>query len=233
MYLLGDWDEAETIRRDRQGFSRWADLLLLEVVRIDVERGDLDEAGRRLDELRDGAGDDPLYRAACAAIDARILGGRGRHADALAAVREGLRLLPGVSPTDRMVKLMRITELEAALALGDLGMAEELLAGLDALDPGERTPLLEGNVQRLRARAEAARGRHEGVADAFDRAASVFDEHEMVFLLAVTRLEHAEWLASQGRDDEAAPLFDLARDTFTTLRAAPWIARARAVATSP
>ena len=51
----------------------------------------------------------------------------------------------------------------------------------------------------------------------------------MVFHLAVTELEHAEWLVSEGRTDEAEPLLAEARATFEQLEAAPWLERTAAV----
>jgi hypothetical protein len=46
----------------------------------------------------------------------------------------------------------------------------------------------------------------------------------------VTRLEHGEWLSSQGRVVEAEPMFEQARATFEQLKAAPWLERLDLVA---
>ncbi|TMB92670.1 MAG: hypothetical protein E6J45_01880 [Chloroflexi bacterium] len=54
----------------------------------------------------------------------------------------------------------------------------------------------------------------------------MFREHGFTFYLAVTQLEHAEWLAEQGRGDDAQPLLVNARETFERLRADPWLERA-------
>jgi hypothetical protein len=51
-----------------------------------------------------------------------------------------------------------------------------------------------------------------------------------VFYLAVTELEHAEWLTAQGRGDEAQPLLAEARQTFEQLQATPWLERAAQIA---
>ena len=53
----------------------------------------------------------------------------------------------------------------------------------------------------------------------------------MVFYLAVTELEHGEWLAPRGRRDEAEPRLAEAREIFERLGATPWLERAAAVAT--
>ena len=121
---------------------------------------------------------------------------------------------------------------EAALALADLEKAEELLAITDALDPGELTPYLHANTARLRARLDAARGNHDPVEDRFRNAAGVFRELGLVFHLAVTQLEHAEWLSAQHRVAEAEPLLAEARRTFEQLQATPWLERTAQAATS-
>ena len=58
----------------------------------------------------------------------------------------------------------------------------------------------------------------------------IFDDHGLVFWLAVTQLEHAEWLVGQDRGAEAERLLDEARETFERLEAAPWVRRLEAVA---
>ena len=47
----------------------------------------------------------------------------------------------------------------------------------------------------------------------------------MPFYLAVTRLEHADWLATQDRTGEAQPLLSEAREIFERLEAKPWLER--------
>jgi hypothetical protein len=46
-----------------------------------------------------------------------------------------------------------------------------------------------------------------------------------VFHVAVTQLEHAEWLTAQQRADDAEPLLAEARQTFEQLQATPWLER--------
>jgi hypothetical protein len=47
----------------------------------------------------------------------------------------------------------------------------------------------------------------------------------MPFELAVVLLEHAEWLAGEGRLEEAEPLAAEARAIFERLRARPYLER--------
>ena len=43
--------------------------------------------------------------------------------------------------------------------------------------------------------------------------------------MAVTLLEHGEWLMEQNRGNEAEPLFSEAGQVFERLKAVPWLER--------
>jgi hypothetical protein len=62
----------------------------------------------------------------------------------------------------------------------------------------------------------------------FATASARFRELELTFWLAVTLLEHGEWLGEQGRANEAEPLLAEARGIFEQLGATPWLERAGA-----
>ena len=111
------------------------------------------------------------------------------------------------------------------MRFGDLGKAEALLAIPKSLDPGELTPFVQAHSARLRARLDAARGDERGIEERFKGAAALFRGCDMVFHVAVTQLEHAEWLAERGRSDEAHVLLVEAQATFDQLRAIPWLER--------
>jgi len=72
-------------------------------------------------------------------------------------------------------------------------------------------------------------GRIERVDESFRSAGALFREFGFAFYLAVTQLEHSEWLTAQGRGNEAQPLLDEARQTFEQLQATPWLERAAQV----
>jgi tetratricopeptide (TPR) repeat protein len=112
--------------------------------------------------------------------------------------------------------------MEAALALGDSDRAWELVRIIEALRPGDRPPLLEAHAHRARARLDDDEA-------GFDAAESDFRRLEMAFYLAVTLLEHGEWLAGHGREDEAESLLAEAREIFERLGARPWLERANSV----
>jgi class 3 adenylate cyclase len=229
LFLLGRWDEALTVAAEEEPLVA-SDLprgQLLVVSSIHCERGDLDAARARLtayENLRDS--DNWQLRAGYAAEESRLLRLEGRTDEALAVAERMLATLGELTITDTAIKASLVEAIEAALAAPDLKKAEELLAIPDSLDPGELTPFLHANTARLRARLDAARANHEPVEDRFRTAASLFREFGLTFHVAVTQLEHAEWLTSQQRADDAAPLLAEARQTFEELQATPWLERA-------
>jgi len=111
---------------------------------------------------------------------------------------------------------------EAALVLPDLDKADRLLAIPETLDPGQLTPLLHAHSLRLRARLDAARDNHQQVDERFRTATAVYREFDLTFHQAVSQLEHADWLTSNHRADEAEPLLTDAHHTFERLQATPW-----------
>jgi len=155
-----------------------------------------------------------------------VLRGEGRPADALTSAERALATLGELDVTDTTIKLALVEATEAALSLSNLDKAEELLAIPESLDPGQLTPFLQAQTARLRARVQSARGQQHRVDEGFRSAAGLFRQFGFTFYLAVTLLEHAEWLAGQGRSEDAQPLLIGACETFELLRARQWLARA-------
>jgi predicted ATPase/class 3 adenylate cyclase len=229
LVMLGRWDEALTVAAEEEPLATGevARAALLDVALIHCERGQLEQARSRLaggEEHRNSAR--AQSRAGHAALEARVLRAEGRHAEALAASERALVLRDELSITDSRVKRVLVEAVEAALALHDFDKAEELLAIPEGLDPGELTPFLQAHTGRLRARVDAARGVQEKVDERFRAAAALLREFGFAFDLAVTELEHAEWLDAQNRTDEAELLVAEARATFERLEATPWLTRA-------
>jgi hypothetical protein len=84
---------------------------------------------------------------------------------------------------------------------------------------------LQAQTARLRARLDTAHGSHDQVDQHFHSAAALCREFGFVFDLAVTQLDHAEWLTTQNRVEDAQPLLTEARATFEQLQAIPWLER--------
>jgi class 3 adenylate cyclase/tetratricopeptide (TPR) repeat protein len=149
----------------------------------------------------------------------------GRTEDSLAAAEEALEAIGTLGPGSQAARVGFVEAVEAALQLGDLTKAEQLLTTVDALPLGECPPLLRGQAARLHARLSAARHEVADVDARFAEAEKTFRELAIPFWLAVTLLERAEWLAMSGQTGEAEPLFAEARPIFQRLRAQPWLER--------
>jgi tetratricopeptide (TPR) repeat protein len=190
------------------------------------EQGELTEAERLFREyesLRDGQ--QPELLAAFLAAEARLFRAHGRPADALAAAELGLTHRGELSSTSTKIKSNLVEAIEASFELGEFGRVEELVTSIEKLPPGERTASLDAQAARSRARLDAARGQDDEVDGGFRRAQALFREFGIAFYLGAAELEHAEWLASQGRHDEAEPLLAEAREIFERLEAKPWLDR--------
>jgi hypothetical protein len=146
----------------------------------------------------------------------------GKHEDALVAAEEAFACLEGLAY--QYVPMSIAAAGDAALALGSLERVEDILRQTAAFKPAQRTQSLQAHEARIVARLAAAHG-DERADSHFRRAVARFREIGMRFWLAVTLLEHGEWLAGHGRAEEAESLLGEARETFERLRAAPWLER--------
>jgi tetratricopeptide (TPR) repeat protein len=234
LVVLGRWDEAVARASEAEAIATtsFAKTLILAIVLVHCQRGQLDRARELFERY---ASDETEEFQAIVARDltqAMLLFAEGRFQESLGAAEQALAAQEGLGRTSLLFKIVLEAVLEAALAVGDTTRAEELLASLDELRPGERTPLLRAQEARFRARLLAARG--EASAErGFTTAHGIFRELETQPLLATTLLEHGEWLVSQDRAAEAGPLLDEAREIFERLEAAPWLDRLAEVTAEP
>jgi predicted ATPase/class 3 adenylate cyclase len=223
LWLLGRWDEALAYAVEAQEIATTAlvQSTMLEAVTIHRERGELEQARRLLTGLSlVRQAEDVQAVTQYATSEAGLLRAEGHPREALAAAERALTVRTELGVTSLIGKIALLEALEAAAALGDDDKMRELLATLDELRPGELSSLLRALQARFRARLA------EADADAeLNTAERLFGQLEMPFYLAVTQLEHAEWLTAQNREDEAEPLLAEARETFERLRAAPWLDR--------
>ncbi len=225
---LDRWDEAlerasEVEERVTTSFTQ---SFLLITTRVHVERGNIERARAVLTRNSIvGQSDSGQDVAHYALAEARVLRGEGKPAEALAAAERAVALRTELGMTLYPVKFSLFEALEAAFVLGDVAKARELLSILDGLQPGQLTPLLAAQHARFSGRLAAHQGGID-VASGFSAAESIFRELDMPFRLAVTQLEHAEWLKAAGEQDDAASLLTEARETFEGLRATPWLERA-------
>jgi class 3 adenylate cyclase/tetratricopeptide (TPR) repeat protein len=226
LWEMGAWDDAQ-LRLDQMPdpdkvvAARFAAGRALHTqVHLLVNRGSVDRAQARLEILRDmGESAEVVERPVYWAARAVLLASQGRHDEALEMGKGAMR------GADFPVKYSFPAAMAAALELGKFEEGEALVAEVEGLPPGQMTPSLRAQIARFRARLASARGDDDVVEPGFKQAQGLFREVGTPFWLAITLLEHGEWLLEEGRTDSAQPLLDEARELFARLRARPWLDR--------
>jgi class 3 adenylate cyclase/tetratricopeptide (TPR) repeat protein len=230
-YALGAWDDVLD-RRDQLPQEDWTrarlayGTILLSAVPVCVHRGRLEEARRMVsvgDAFQHSA--DVQERTVYGVAKAHILHAEGDHASALRAVGAAFAEREGLGIAEEAIKESFALAVQVALELDRLDSAEELLAVVERLPPGLHTQFFDAQVSRFRASVAARQGNAEEAERLFKGAAALFRELAFPFYLAVTRLEHGEWLAVGGRADEAQPVLAEARELFERLDARRWLDR--------
>jgi class 3 adenylate cyclase/tetratricopeptide (TPR) repeat protein len=227
--LVGRWDDAMEVADElaQSPQSSMVANMTVHALEIDCWRGNVDRGRKRIEALLAlGETEDPQALVTQALHEAIVLRAEGKPEAALERLEPALDARARVDIGSLPVKLAVIEELECADALGDTARIERVLRSIDELRPGERPPLLVAHAARFRARLTADTTAAERE---FGRAEDIFRDRQLVFWLAVTELEHGEWLVAQGRSDEAEPLLAEAQETFERLEARPWLERALAV----
>jgi tetratricopeptide (TPR) repeat protein len=228
LYMLGRWDEAQAssaeFTQEQTNAGGTVLSLLQSGVEIHLERGELDRAHRvfsmfsRLDESTD-----VQERSAYLGSRAHLRRAEGRTQEALADAEATIEAGRTFGISHQAVKQGIVEAVEAAFALGEAAKIEELLISIEALPPGSRPPYLDAQAKRFRARLAEGGGSYEAAAEQFRQLG-------IPFWLAVTLLEHAEWLVDQGQPSQAEPLLAEAREIFERLQATPWLKRVTATA---
>jgi tetratricopeptide (TPR) repeat protein len=232
LFMLGRWDEMLAAFREVPE-KRLLDALTLSfldsVLEARVHRGEVREAARLLslyEPLRDSS--DLQKRMMFVAASATVARAEGRLEEALDRGVEAAELSRSTEKeASQAIKQGLVQAIEAALALGETRRAEELVASVEAVPPGLRSPYLGAQALRFRARLSAS---DDAAFESFDTAAKQFRELGIPFWLAVAQLEHGERLIAADRASDAEPLLAEAREIFGRLEATPWLERVTAAA---
>jgi predicted ATPase/class 3 adenylate cyclase len=224
LYMTGRWDEAQALLGELTEEQLNSGALFLSlfttVYEIHLNRGELEAARRLLQPFGRLADSSDVQDRACNyGAQSALARAEGRFRDAIAAGESAIEAGRSLGDGHQAVKQASVEAIEAALALGDTATALELVEGLEAVAPARRSPYLAAQARRFRGRL--TRDERE-----LDAARRLFDELGVPFWRAVTALERAELLAAAGREEEASPLLAEARETFSRLRAQPWLERA-------
>jgi class 3 adenylate cyclase/tetratricopeptide (TPR) repeat protein len=237
LFSLGAWDEVESMIAQLPE-ERWTEIRL-------AWPGIL-TFGATVRSFRGNPADAETLLQRCAAMEssadvqerdsfhlgrANLLLMSGDAARALEAAELALESRESMGTTQEYGKQGFVTAVEAALELNDLGKVEELVSAVEALPPGSSSQFFQAQVSRFRAHLSGRRGDSADADRRFKRAEGLFRELALVFYLAVTQLEHADWLTEEGRALEAEPLLAEAREIFERLEATPWLERAADVRT--
>lgn len=172
--------------------------------------------------------DDDEFRAMYASLAIRVALATGRAKEALAHGNGLLgHTIETLATSNEAVRNAWPDTLEAALELGRLDAAGELLALLSEQPPGDVPPYLRAQLARGRALVNAAEGEHDNVEADMSSAIEGFRSLAFPYWLARAQTDLAAWLIDQGRAGEAAPLLGEATATLQSLGAAPALARAQ------
>jgi len=121
----------------------------------------------------------------------------------------------------------------AALAADDLELASRLLEPVEKARPGQRSPAVAAQWHRLRGLV-ATRADDPEFAETQMRAGiTALEAFGAYGYRAQAQEELARWLTDQRRPNDAAPLIDAARQTYTEIHATGWLARLHTWSTSP
>ena len=235
LVALGRWDEAQArvaeFDASAEGFAeaQFAWLELITIVEVHAQRGEVLEADRLVQRFGELEHSDDVQAQSLwwenRALVARV---EGKADESLRLAERVLGNREKLGFNHPAIKRSFIEATESALALGDVTKADELIREFETRRPHELVPSNRGQAARLRARIHIAKGNHEGVEERFQTAARELRSIPMPFWLAVTLLEHAEWLIEQGRTEEAVSLLAEARELFEGLMAQPWLERVAA-----
>jgi tetratricopeptide (TPR) repeat protein len=234
--FTGRWDDAlgclEQVAPERlaEGLGTFV-AALPEVL---VARGELDEARRLLAYFaRWDTSADIQQRTGYRAAQAVMSRAEGREREALAAAEEVLGAIEELGPTAERVKVALVQALEAAFALGERARLHSLLELVEALPPGRIAPSMHAQAARFRARLAATDGDNARADKSFSVAAATFREFGAPFWLAVTLMEHGDWLVADDRAADAERQLAEAREIFERLEATPWLGRIEGAARAP
>jgi tetratricopeptide (TPR) repeat protein len=231
---LGEWDEALSMFAElpadewagsRQAFSV-GPLINATVL---GHRGHLEQLEQVLDRFEEmGRSGDEQERSAYRSGLARFHLANGSLVEALALAEEAFASHGHFGFGAEQIKEAYATAGEAALRLGDVTKATELVALVEALPPGSTNHFLQ--AQSARFRAHLTKDSDPTEADRlFKRSAGLFRELSAPFSLAAVETEHAELLLARGDTDEAEALVSEAREIFERLGAQPWLDRLAAL----
>src|SRR5262249_28514378 len=195
-YWLGEWDEAmqlvEEVPTEDPNLARLALMVVvIPTALIHLARGEFEAASEGLEQY--GRAVDLANvqeRAAYDGARSSVLCAAGRIDDALEA---GLAAFDSREPLGLghpLVKLGFVAAADAALARGDVERLQQLVAEIDAVPPGQKSPYLAAQAARLDGHLAARAGDRERAAGRLRLSAATLRELAFPYWVAVSLLEY-------------------------------------------
>ena len=188
-FALGAWDELESMVAEIPE-EHWSEVRpswpgILFGGTVNAFRGRPDDAETLIRPLcRNGVvGRPPGARRVPPGSSGLAPAWRETHSHALEAAELAFAERESMGITQEYSKQSFVTAVEAALALGDLDKAEELLAVVEAIPAGSSPQFLQAQSSRFRAQLAARQGDADEAERRFKRAAGLFRELALLFYL--------------------------------------------------
>jgi len=227
LFLAGRWNEMleRAAELEQLGAHGIVATEFDAVAIVHAMRGELERADALLDAgAGQAASPDVQARGMYFASRAVLLRARGESLRALESAEAAIEACKTLPVSFIGNKLALVEATEAAFDLGDTPKAEQMLARIESLLPGQSTPLLEAQSARFRARIGSSQGRQDTDV-VFKDAEARFRRIGAPFWLGMALLEHGEWLIGQARHTDAEQHLSEAREIFAELDTRPLLER--------
>jgi len=225
LLMLGDWDAAEAElgqAADADGLAG-KETIINHQAWLAAIRGDADRARALLAAMPDmRASEEPQAKALVIIVEVFIAAARGEPEATLRRAQTTLAYAEALGIAHEATRWAWPLAARTAWELGDVATSKELLAMLDALQPGRLPPM-------LRAERDLARARLAGTGDSgeqFAVAITGLREQSTPYHLAHGLLDYAAELARRGEAEAATQALDEATAIAVQLRCQPLLDRA-------
>jgi predicted ATPase/class 3 adenylate cyclase len=225
-WVQGRWDEAFALADEMPHEGPGPRTISPALMHMHRSRGEMDQleiVWRGQQHL--AASKDVQDASAFALMSAIRANGIGEHAGALRSATEALDTHQTQGMHHPNVRYALVEAADAAFALNDLAAAERLQDMVASQPIGWAPPFLRAMALRIRARLDALQELGPAAETSFRSSAAILREIGATVNLAVVLFEHGQWLASEGRSDDASMLLAEATQTFRDLRADWWLQR--------
>jgi class 3 adenylate cyclase/predicted ATPase len=225
LLMLGDWDAAEAElgqAADADGLAG-NETIINHQAWLAAIRGDADRAQALLMAMPDmRASEEPQTKALVMIVEVFIAAARGEPEATLRRARATLAYAEALGIAHEATRWAWPLAVRTAWELDDLAITRELLAMLDALQPGRVPPMLRAERDLARARLAGA----SASGDEFAAAITSLRQLSTPYHLAHGLLDHAQALSRREEAEAAAAAIDEATAIAVQLRCQPLLDRA-------